>query len=204
METNTPLKIDDPTRSMLFSILVFLLCWGMGSCGGAYIKFSTPDVPLAPCPIQELLLDVSVLPGEDWKETGSRSERAATVRMGIERIGTGFSRSNGGVFQEAYRFETENRARSAYKNTVESLFTSSEYRTEWITPQELENLAVNADQYRTGCNDRKLGGLEECQYVSQYGPYLIMFFADMRGLSYENLIEFVKGIDQRTTNCIKE
>jgi hypothetical protein len=187
---------------MLFLVLVFLLGWGLESCGGWYIKFSTPDVPPAPCPIQDLLLEASNFPGKEWEETGSRSEKAAPDRMGIERIGTSFSGPIGGVFQEVYRFESERQASRAYADSAESWFTPASQRTEWTIPQEIDHLAVNADRYRTGCNYRKLGGLEYCQYVAQYRTYVIRFFAGMRALSYKDFIELVNEVNHRATSCL--
>jgi hypothetical protein len=152
--------------------------------------------------IFDLLLEASNFPGKEWEETGSRSEKAAPDRMGIERIGTSFSGPIGGVFQEVYRFESERQASRAYADSAESWFTPAEYETEWVTPEELDNLAVNADRYRAGCNYRKLGDFEHCQYVAQYRSYVIMFFAGMRALSYENFIELVKEVDHRATSCL--
>ena len=189
---------------MLFLVLFFLLGWGLGSCGGVYLKFSTPDIPPAPCPIQELLLDVSAFPDYDWEETGSRSERGAPVRMGVERIGTAYSTTNGGALQDVYRIGYESEARKAYKDSTKSWFTPAEDRTEWATPEKLNNLTVSADLYRAGCNNRKLGDLEECQYVAQYGPYVIRFFAHMHALSYEDFIELVKEIDHQATSCLRQ
>jgi hypothetical protein len=174
----------------------------LSGCQGWYLEFSTPDIPPAPCPIQELLLDVSAFPGDDWEETGSRSERSAPVRMGIEKIGTAFSMTNNGALQAVYRIGYESEARRAYKDSAESWFTPAEHQTEFVTPQVMESLAVNADQYRVGCNDRKLGEREQCQYVAQYGPYVIRFKAHIRTLSYEDFTELVEEIDQRATSCL--
>jgi hypothetical protein len=151
-----------------------------------------------------LLLDVSSFPNEGWKETGSRSEKAASVQMGIERIGTGFSGPSGGVFQEIYRFKNVQDARRLYKDSVKSWFTPAETRTEWETSQELSNLVIAADRYQVGCNDLKTGDFEQCQYVAQYGPYVIRLFAGMRSLSYEKFVELVNEIDQRATSCLTE
>ena len=204
METNIHRQVSLPPWQRLYLFPLLLVVCGLAGCGDWYIKFSTPDIPPAPCPIQDLLLDVSVFPGDDWQETGSRSERAAPVRMGIEKIGTSFSGPVEGAFHEAYRLESDRKASNAYKDSVESWFTPAEHETEWKTPIGLDNLAVNAEKYRVACNDLKSDGHEQCQYVAQYGPYVIRFFAGMRGLSYEDFIELVKEIDQRATNCLEQ
>jgi hypothetical protein len=122
--------------------------------------------------------------------------------MGIERIGTSFSMTNNGALQDVYRFKDDRQAGKAYKDSAESWFTPADYETEWAIPQEMGNLAVNAEQYQVSCNDLKRGGFERCQYVAQYGPYVINFFAHMRTLSYEDFIELVKEIDQRVISCL--
>ena len=189
-------------RRMLCLIILFLLTLSSEGCGGWYVKFSTPVIHPAPCPIQELLLDVSVLPGNNWQETGSRSEGSAPVRMGIEKIGTSFSGPTDSVLQGVYRFEGESQARSAYRELVESWFTTSEHDTKWATPDTLANLVVNADRYRVGCNELQSGGLEHCQYVAQYGPYVIRLLLGTSALSYDDFIGLVNEVDQQATNCI--
>jgi hypothetical protein len=204
LETIKRLKGDHSPRLKLCMIPVFLLALGLSSCNGMYIKFSTPDVPPAPCPIQDLLLAVSDFPGDDWEETGSRSERGAPVRMGIERIGTAFSTTNNSALQDVYRIGYEREASRAYKDSVESWFTPAERETEWVIPQKMEKLSVNTDQYRVGCNDLKLGGFEHCQYIAQYGPYVIRFYAGIHVLSYEDFTLLVSEIDQRATICLRQ
>lgn len=202
MEINDFLKNNNLLRPMMFLVLFLLIISGLGGCGGWSIKFTTPVVPPAPCPIEDLLLDVSEFPGNDWEETGSRSVRGAPVMMGIGRIGTAFSTTNGGATQEVYRFEDERKARRALINDTASWFIPSAYETEWETPKELENLTITPREYRIGCNDNKHGGSEQCQYVAQYGPYVIVFFAHMRALTYGNFINLVNEIDQRATRCL--
>lgn len=184
-----------------FTALWFLLEWGLASCGG-HIEFGTPVIHLAPCPIDNLLLNEIDFPGNDWEETGSRSEKSAPVRMGIEKIGTSFSNNTEGAIEDVYRFESERQAKSAYMEEVESWFTPTNYQSEWTIPQELDNLAINAAQYRVGCNDLKSGGRLQCQYVSRYGPYIIRFLGGMRALTHEDFIGLINGIDQRATSCL--
>lgn len=204
METDNRPKVNKTPDLMVFLILVFLLGVGLGGCGGWRLEFDTPDIPPAPCPIQDLLLDVSDFLDDDWEETGSRSERDAPVRIGVERIGTSFSTVNGGVLQDVYRIGYEHEARKAYKDLARSWFTPSEHETDYAIPTEMSNLAVNADQYQVGCNDLKSGDFELCQYVAQYSSYVIRLFAHMRALTKEEFIGLVNGIDQRATNCLEQ
>jgi hypothetical protein len=194
-----PKAIHLPQRLLCLVVIIFV-AFGAGGCGGWYIKFSTP-VP-APCPIDELLLDVSVFPG-NWQETGSRSERSAPVRMGIEKIGTSFSDPKDGTLQEAYRFENERQAQIAYRKEVGSWFTTSSHETNWTTPQELDNLTVNTDQFRVGCHNIISGSREQCQFVARYGPYILRLLGGMRALSYNDFIRLVNEVDRQAINCLR-
>jgi hypothetical protein len=189
-------------RQILSLVLIIILSIGLGGCERWYLEFSTPEIHPAPCPIQDLLLDASTFPDGEWLESGSRSEKEAPSRMGIERIGTGFSSKVDGVVQDVYRFEDELKARKAYNSSVDSWFTPGEYETEWINPSVLDNLVIGADHYREGCNNSKPSGLESCQYVAQYGPYVIKLYAGMRALSYEEFNSLVTEIDKRAISCL--
>ncbi|HNT26459.1 MAG TPA: hypothetical protein PKM21_18980 [Anaerolineales bacterium] len=202
METHHHPKVSPLPGRMLCLFMLFLVTLGAGGCGGWHLEFSTPVPHPAPCPIQELLLDVSVLPGDNWQEMGEPSEKSAPVRMGIEKIGTSFLNPTNSVLQGVYRFEGESQARSAYRESVESWFTTSQNDTKWAAPDALANLVVNADRYRVGCNELQSGGLEHCQYVAQYGPYVIKLLLGTSALSYVDFIGLVNEVDQRATSCI--
>lgn len=184
-----------------FIALWFLLEWGLAGCGG-HIEFGTPVIHPAPCPIQELLLEESDLPDDTWQEIGSPSEKDAPVRMGIEKIGTMISGPLDFTLQQVYRFESDRRAKRAYRDEIESWFTPSEHETKYMIPTEMSNLDVNADQYRVGCYDLKSGGSEQCQYVAQKGPYIIRFIAGMRALTYEDFLVLINDLDQRAISCL--
>lgn len=203
MDTNNRPKVNRLSRRVLCLIVLCLVAFSSEGCEGWYIEFSTPVIHPASCPIEELLLDVSAFPSGSWQEMGPPSERNAPVRIGIERIGTSFSDPSDFTLQQVYRFEGDRKAKSAYREEVESWFIASSHETEWIKPPELDNLVVNTDQFRAGCHDEKSGGREQCQYVAQYGPYILRLLGGMRSLSYEDFIKLVKDIDQRAINCIK-
>lgn len=134
---------------------------------------------------------------------GFTSERDAPVRIGIERIGTSFPGPFDFTLQQVYRFEVDRQTKNAYREEAESWFTTpTEHETDWTTPPELDNLAVNADQVRAGCHDEKSGGVEQCQYVARYGPYILRLLGGMRSLSDEDFTNLVAEIDSRATNCL--
>ena len=204
MDINNHSKASHPPQRMLCIIILFLVALSSEGCEGWYIEFSTPVVHPTPCLINELLLDVSAFPGGSWQEMGSPSERDAPVRMGVEPIGISFSGPFDFTLQQVYRFEGDRQAKNAYSEEAESWFTPSEHETDWGTPPELDNLAVNADQVRIGCHDEISGSDEQCQYVAQYGPYILRLLGGMRSLSDEDFIKLVAEIDSRATNCLAQ
>jgi hypothetical protein len=204
LETNNRQKANKTPDLVVFLILVFLLGVGLVGCGGWSLEFDTPNVPPAPCRIEELLIDVSDLPGDTWQEIGSPSDRDAPVRMGVEKTGTMFSGTFDFILQQVYRFESDRQANNAYEEEVGVWFKPSTHHTEYAKPQELDNLVVNTDQYQVGCNDLKSGGREQCQFVASYGAYIIRLLGGMRDLSYEDVIELVNEIDQRATSCLAQ
>ena len=183
-------------------ITALILMFGLHTgCSYTILSFSAPPDP--PCPIEGLLLDVSLFPGEGWEEIGPRDAQGAPSRKGIERIGTSFSTPTKGVaIQHIYRFWDSREARKGYTDLVNTWFSSREGETDWLTPPDLAEFSTNADQFRLACNIHLLSGVERCQYIAQYEPYVIEFSTDMLALSHEDFIELVREIDQRVTSCL--
>ena len=202
MDINSHFKASQLPQRMLCIIILFMVALSSEGCEGWHIDISTSVVHPAPCLINDLLLDVSAFPGDSWQEMGSPSEQDAPVRMGIERIGTSFSGPFDFTLQQVYRFEGDQQAKNAYREGAESWFTPTEHETDWATSPKLDNLAVNADQVRAGCHDEKSGGVEQCQYVARYGPYILRLLGGMHSLSDEDFTNLVAEIDLRATNCL--
>jgi hypothetical protein len=183
-------------NTLLITVLILM-------SGCSYTVFSFRPSPDPPCPIESLLLDVSLFSGEGWEETGSRTERGAPSRLGIERIGTSFSTpTKGGANQDIYRFWDSQGARKGYKELVNSWFSPQAGYSEWATPPDLVNLSTGANQAQLACSVYLSGQVEWCQYIAQYQSYVIKLSTDMLALSHEDFIELVREIDQRATSCL--
>lgn len=176
--------------------------WAISGCGDVYVQFTKPKGYSCPCDIQDVLLEASEFPDNSWIETGSRSISGAPLRMGIDRVGTSYSTVNDGALNEAYQFKNDNQAKKAFNNSSKTWFISSEYRTDWMIPPELDKLAVNADRFQVGCNHLVDDGNEHCQYVAQYGSFVVYLLAGMNSLSYEEFNIIVSIVDQRAINCL--
>ena len=192
------------SHKMIRNVLLVVIILASGlytGCSFTVISFRTPPDP--PCPIDSLLLDVSFFTGEGWEETGSRTERGAPSRLGIERIGTSFSTpTKGGANQDIYRFWDSRGARKGYRELVNSWFSPQVGYSEWSTPPDLANLFTDANQYHIACSLYQSSQVEWCQYIAQYEPYVIKLSADMLALSHEDFTELVREIDRRATNCL--
>jgi hypothetical protein len=190
-------------KNILLITVVILASGLYAGCSFTVISFRA--LPDPPCPIESLLLDVSLFPGEGWEETGSRTERGAPSRLGIERIGTSFSTpTKGGANQDVYRFWDAREARKGYRELVNSWFSPQAGYSEWATPPDLANLLTHANQDQLACSVYVSGQVEWCQYIAQYQPYVIKLSADMLAISHEDFIELVKEIDRRATSCLEQ
>ena len=185
---------------------VILLLIFLGVC---YI-LTCSKPPKGPCPIESLLLVAEDLPNGNWGETGSRSIKGAPSRLGVERIGTSFiNPEEGGVNHEVYRFASLTDAIEGYEELAGSWFYPNDNRSIWIIPAQLENLSINASQYRLGCSTYLPTGEEECQWIALYGSitlflnYGIFQNADVQNSRYENIAMIISKIDQKMTGCLQ-
>jgi hypothetical protein len=188
----------------LLRVSALILVLGLYTgCSYTLISFSSPPEP--PCPIEGLLLEEHLFRGEEWEETGLRSSRGAPSSLGIERIGTTFSTpTQGGAIHHIYRFWDSREAGQGYEELTNTWFSPVEGYTEWATPSDLANLSMNADQFLLACHIRIKNNVERCQYTAQYESYVVEFRADMLALDYDDFIELVNEIDQRTTSCLAQ
>jgi hypothetical protein len=150
-------------------------------------------------------LEVQSFPGKEWEETGLRSSRGAPSSLVIEHIGTTFSTpTQGGVIHHIYRFWDSKEASQGCEELTNTWFSPVEGYTEWVTPSELVNLSMNADQLLLECHTRVKNQVERCQYTAQYESYVVEFRADMLALDYDDFIELVDEIDQRMASCLAQ
>lgn len=185
----------------LFPLIILAL---MVHLPGCYIRFDPP--PEAPCPIEGLLLGIDDLPKSDWFESGTRSTDGAPMSIGVERIGTSFVNSGlfDGVNHQIYRLMDEKSAKKAYVDVEEVDFQTKHYLKEWELPAELSQLPLSADYHKIGCNIFKHSGSEECNFIAQYGPYVLRFSIRLQDLRYSDVVALIEIIDQRMSECISQ
>ena len=183
----------------LFLVTAVFLVGTSGCCG---VLICRPP-PAAPCEIETLLVDESIFP-EGWKEQGPPRSKEATASLGVEKIGTGFStRTRGVAIQDVYRAYDTRAAVTGYKDLM-SFFSVREDETEWVLPIELTYRSQVADQFRLGCSTHRPSGVQRCQFIGQYGVYLVKFHTYMSSdlMTYEHLEHILQDIDQRMAECL--
>ena len=189
---------------MLKTTLLFLvavaLSVGISGCRGIFICKSPSS---APCDIKTLLVQEMVFP-KGWEELGPPRAEEAAVRFGIEKIGTGFSTPKHGVaIQDVYRAQDAGAAASGYQDFM-SFFSLREEETDWSLPVELTYSNPSADQSRLGCSTQRSSGVERCQFIAQYGVYLLRFHTYMSPemMTYDDLEHILQDIEGRMTECL--
>lgn len=183
-----------------FILVAVVLSVCTAGCRG---MFTCKPPPAAPCDIETLLVQETAFP-EGWEESGSPRVEEATVRFGIEKIGTGFSTPNQGVaIQDVYRARDTGAAASGYQDFM-SFFSLHREETEWFLPSELTYNSLGADRFRLGCSTDRTSGVERCQLIAQYGVYLLRFHTYMSPemMTFENLELILQDIDRRMSLCL--
>lgn len=179
---------------------MILLLLGLSGC---YIDFRASSPPVAPCPIESLLLSTSMLPGTEWEEMGPPSSRNAPTEIGVERIGVSFSTpTNGGANHHVYRLFDSRQAVEEYEHSISTWFLHGASETEWLPPSRMNLSQIKADRHQLRCSTFLQTGAEKCRYIAQYGPYLVEFSADMLIISYDDLRMLIKNIDEKMMACL--
>jgi hypothetical protein len=188
-------------ESGLRSFLVTMILLGtMTSCCGVFI---CEPPPVGPCDIETLLVNEALLP-KGWKEQGPPRSVEATVRFGVEKLGTSFSTPTRGVaIQDVYRATDARAAVVGYKDFM-SFFSLREEETEWVLPVGLVYRSPVADQSRLGCSTNRSSGVERCQFIGQYDVYLVKFHTYMSSdmMTYQDLERILRDIDRRMAECL--
>ena len=176
----------------LFTIEVVLLF--------AWITGCSARVETKACKINTLLVDVSVFPGDQWEETGSRDTRGAPSRLGIERAGTTFSTpTQGGAVTDIYRFQDDAQAKKNYSQLQSDWFNLAPEGSLWIAPIELKDIDLHADEFRLDCSRKTI---ETCRLVARYQTYVVELKVDMPTLTYNDLTYILQTIDQKMMGCL--
>ncbi len=191
------------TRKSLLLTLVLLAWLSMCACCAR----SQPVVEYPP--IDQLLIDESPFPTgwvatEPSWEHPPRAPWSGPTRM-VEYIDRGFyTRSGGGAAagMEIRQFDSSRAAAKEYEQRVAVTFRirDREYDTPWEIPSGLSFESSVADQYRYGCATVGYYPRVECEYVAQYGVYVVSFtihIYDTNAITYTDLLRVFQAIDER-------
>ena len=127
------------------------------------------------------------------------------MRLGIERIGTSFSTPTQGIAtHDIYRLFDQDQAMKGYREMIDTWVSDFSLGKEWSSPLKLQDLEIDAEEYELSCGFRSSSIVERCQYIAQYGPYVVKFSADMSALSYEDFAQVVNDIDKRMIGCLSQ
>ena len=182
---------------MKLAITSCLVALVMTSC-----RFLSSDRPQ--CPIENLLINSSNLPGDQWEEVGSRSYRDAPSRLGIDRIGTSFSTpTNGGVIEDIYRFRSAKETQDGYSELAKGWFGLEPEGTTWTNLEIPDEVSLKAVEYRLECSVRPNQKVRSCWYISRYENTVIEIKADMLIIKNVDLFNVVELIDQKVMKCLE-
>jgi hypothetical protein len=161
-------------------------------------------LPPPPCPIENLLLDKSLFHEEFSR--GIPDKDSAPARFGIDKIGVGFgTMTKGGAVQDVYLGGSTKEAQEEFVDWAKWDFSSREGWTEWYIPGSFNYQSPVADQYRFACYKHIASGVETCQAIGQYGPYLTRFHTDLSTiLTYQDLERMLQAIDEKAARCLEE
>jgi hypothetical protein len=181
--------------------LLMLVIGLMGSALSCRITISNATPPPAPCPIESLLVDESVVPDEWYFSMyGDPS-----TRFGVEFEKVCFSSQYGGGIQDVYRGRTEREAQRGYQDLAGSWFSHQAELTEWILPSEFGYHSPIADQMQLGCATDIYREIQRCQFIAQYGVYVVRLHADMSEvMTYSDFEVVLRDIDRRMAACLAQ
>jgi hypothetical protein len=189
--------MNTSTRSIIICGLLFIMLV-TNSCGSLELEKRL-------CPIDDLLITVSDLPGNQWEEVGSRSYRDAPVRLGIERIGTGFSTTiYGNAEENVYRFEDEIDANSGFLDLYDMWSGLTLKGTSWFPLDLPSNVKINANDIRLTCSIEGDNKVKTCWYLARYDKTVVEFIATMIIVDDNDFFGVIQTIDSKTLKCAKD
>lgn len=178
--------------SLLITIGFVGITLGCGS-------FRNVTPPPAPCSIEDLLIDESVVPNEWYLSTSGDP----ATRFGVEFQSMIFTSQYGGGIYDIYRERSIRNARDGYRGLVKSYFSPRAKFTEWELPPEIMYQSSTADQAQLGCATDIFSKVQHCQFVAQYNVYIVWFDADMSEvMTYADFEAVLQEIDRRMTECL--
>jgi hypothetical protein len=173
------------------------------ACVLCCVAFTGPPPP-APCEIESLLIDDTLLP-EGWVEDGPPSPEGAPHSFGVERIGTSYySFNRGGARHSVYRAFNARQAAAGYRD-FQSDFKMLGSGVEWSPLTEVGYESAVADQCHLACTRNILSGWEDCMLVAQYDVYVVELSVDIveGGMTRADLEAVLADIDRRMAACLE-
>ncbi len=154
------------------------------------------------CPIENLLISSSDLPGNQWEEVGSRSYRDAPTRLGIDRIGTGFSTPRYGVAEEnVYRFKDENDANEGFLRLYDMWGRLVLDSAVWSPINLPSDVNINADDIHLECSIEGENKVKTCWYLARYNRTVVEFISTMIIVSDNDFFDVIQTLDLKMMNC---
>jgi hypothetical protein len=149
-----------------------------------------------------LLISSSDLPGNQWEEVGSRSYRDAPLKLGIDRVGTGFSTPFSGIASEnVYQFQYETFAKNGYVDLADLWLRLESEGTEWDQLEFPSDVMISADEYSLDCSTSGLQKVRTCWFLSRYKTTVIEFRITMIIVSESDLYQIIETINNKVEIC---
>jgi len=155
-------------------------------------------------PIEELLIDISVFP-EGWIEDVEGPGPDPSAPWGgirsVERTTLFFHSPTAGAQENIERYKSNSMARDEFARRLRIVFQDHPDYGPYRAPDELSYTSLIAEQYFFACvyADNYPFPFYGCQYLTQYGPYVVYFHAgwnldEMDPQEFENIL---KAIDKK-------
>lgn len=184
-------------KAMIVFGLVFIMVV-TNSCGSLI-----PEKGL--CPIEDLLITASDLPGDQWEEIGSRSYRDAPVRLGIECIGTGFStKINGNAEENIYRFKDESEANNGFTVLYDMWSGLVLKGTTWSPLDLPSSVKISANDIRLTCSIEGDNKVRSCWYLARYDRTVVEFISTMIIVDDNGFFGVIQTIDSKIVKCAED
>ena len=176
-------------------LLLGILSGGCYLLKGCYI-LQTP--PARDCPIERLVLDERVFPGEATAEPIlSPLPRAAWESAGRDI----FLKAGGKLSHNVYRYRTAERAAREFEKRKRLTFLETPTRGPWETPAEVAYRSPIANRYYLACGQDR--HTYTCFMLAQYEEYYVWLNAHIEGgMTFEALEQALRAIDERIARCL--
>jgi hypothetical protein len=187
-------------RGVLACALVVLLGPPCG-CSG----FGVAPRPPAPCDLESLLIDDTLLP-EGWEKPGSQGARVGRASFAVDWIGTCYSsRTQGGACHVVQQAADVREAGEGYGEFQMGFNLLGRGTTGWTRLRDVGYESSVADRYRVACKTHVATGYEQCLFVARYDVYVVEFEAliSADGMTRADVEAVLADIDRRMAACLE-